>query len=150
MSIKGAIVRVLLSTLAWAIYLHLAYYADPDNLLIPEVTTKLDRGELFFTATLLSVETALLFLKWNLLLLSQLYIWATLDAVLFCILKLFGRKSDVPPGWVTQWVTPSAARFRAVLVYLYPGLTEMMDETRRGVERPVYMDEHEGHCSMRG
>ncbi|MDI1487944.1 MAG: hypothetical protein OHK93_007218 [Ramalina farinacea] len=150
MSIKGAIIRFLLSILAWAIFLHLAYHSDPDNMLPPEVTTKLDHGELFFTATLLSVETALLFLQWNFFLLSHLYIWATSDAALLCILKLFGRKSDVPPSWVTRWVTPAAAWFRAVLVYLYPGLTEMMDETRRGVEGPVDMGEHEGHCSMRG
>ena len=150
MSIKGAIIRFLLAILSWAIFLHLAYHADPDNMLPPEVTTKLDRGELFFTATLLSVETALIFLKWNFILLSHLYIWAMLDAALLCILKLSGRKSDIPPRWVTQWVTPSAAGFRALLVYLYPGLTEMMDEVRRGVEGPVYMGEHEGHCSMRG
>lgn len=116
----------------------LALKPDPyeDYYVRSDVITEQTFGEFFHTAVYLSKATALLLLAWNLTLFSCLYILAVLDAALFHILKLFGRKSDISVTGVTQKVTSFVA--------WYSGITRKLG---LGLIKEIFRDDY---CSMCG
>ena len=132
--IQWAIICGLLLMLVWFVYFDEPY---DDYYVHSYETTERTLGEFFHAAKFLSTKTALLLLVWNLTLFSCLYILAVLDAALFHILKLFGRKSDISVTGVTQeQVTSFLAWYSDTTLKLGRGL---MKEMAR-----------DDHCSMCG